>query len=304
MLTGPQPKLKIPGNVRRQSLLGNCANVLRHMARGKANFLRLATAPLRCLPNFVVIGCQRSGSSSLYEYLCRHSQILPAARKEVHYFDLRYAEGSWYYRSMFPLRFSRAFSGHGKSGGCITGEATPYYLPHPLVAERLADLLPDAKLIVIFRNPVDRAFSQYSTMVASGQEQHSFEEAIDLESARVDREVDRMLVEPSYYSWMHRRYSYLSRGHYAEQLNQWLEFFPRESFLFLQSERLFANANQTLARVCEFLGVPSFEIDRAERERAAKYGAQLEPQTRRRLEDYFAPHNQKLFALIGEEYDW
>ena len=107
---------------------------------------------LRMLPDFVIIGAQKSGTSSLYDFVVQHPAILPAAKKELHYFSLGYKKGEYWYRLRFPIRASQKL---------LSGEASPIYLFYPMVPGRMKKLLPDVKLIVILRNPVDRAYSHY-----------------------------------------------------------------------------------------------------------------------------------------------
>ncbi len=122
---------------------------------------RRLTSGSRRLPDFIILGAQRAGTSSLYYYLSQHPQILPAVRKELHFFDDHYRRGLGWYRSQFPTRGAR---------GTITGEATPYYLSHPHAPARIQRLLPQARLIVLLRNPVERAISHYFFEVSHQRE--------------------------------------------------------------------------------------------------------------------------------------
>jgi hypothetical protein len=184
------------------------------------------------MPAALMIGAQRSGSTSSFNYLIPHPNVLAPLGKELHYFDLHYARGLRYYRGRFPLR-SRLGSGN------ITVDATPYYMVHPPVPSRAAELLPDVKLIAVLRNPIDRALSHYQHEVRGGREPLSFEEALAREPERLKGEEERLRDEPNYYSWNHHRYSYVHRGLYLQQLRRWVEHFPRSQLLVLQSEQLF-----------------------------------------------------------------
>src|SRR5262245_18320944 len=106
-------------------------------------------------PHFIIIGAQRCGTTSLYNYLIRQLGVIPAAMKEVHFFDLNYQKGNEWYFSQFPEL--------GRDQ--ITGEASPYYIFHPRVPQRIKNLLPSIKLIVLLRNPTNRAFSHYQLQV-------------------------------------------------------------------------------------------------------------------------------------------
>ncbi len=130
-------------------------------------------------PAFVIVGAQRGGTTSLYRYLAAHPGVLPASRKELHYFTNRHDRGPDWYRSQFPPT----------PPGTITGESTPYYLFHPHAPRRLHAFAPDVKLIVLLRNPVDRAYSHYQLQVRRRHETLPFEEAIAREEERLAGEL-------------------------------------------------------------------------------------------------------------------
>lgn len=149
----------------------------------------------RMLPDFVIIGAQKSGTSFFYNLLTRHPQIEKAATKEVHFFSRYYDLGPSWYNSHFP------FPRQKDASNPLTGEATPYYLLHPLAARRAADTIPQARLIVMLRNPVDRAYSHYQHQVRMGNEPlPSFEEAIAAEGTRIEGEREKILRYKHYSS--------------------------------------------------------------------------------------------------------
>jgi hypothetical protein len=249
------------------------------------------------LPDFVIIGAQKCGTSFFYDVLSRHPHIQPAALKELHYFDRRFEEGIEWYRRCFPpprLKDGRK---------TITGEATPYYLFHPLVPERMAEVIPEARLISMLRNPVDRAYSAYQQQVRKGREPLSFEEAIEAEEARLRGEEGKISEDEHYISHVHRRFSYLARGIYVDQLLRWSEFFPREQMLVLKSEDLFESSRETLKSVLTFLDLPEWEPEARRVPNKGDYTS-MAPATRRRLEEYFEPHNQRLYKYLGVDFGW
>jgi hypothetical protein len=264
---------------------------------------RLRTGPFRVLPDFVIIGAQKAGTSSLYHYLTAHPDVAPAARKEVHYFDWAYKRGTNWYRSNFPLSIYQTGFQAFKGRRLVVGEASPYYLFHPHVPGRLKALLPDAKLIVLLRDPVERTLSAYQHQVRKGREPLSLVEALDREGERIDAETTRLLAEPMYNSEAHRNYSYLARGHYAEQLSAWFSVFPRERFLVLHSQDFFDDTTRVFLQVQEFLGLACWHPAEYRRFNAAEYEA-LDPAVRQRLVDYFAPHNARLYDLLGRDFGW
>lgn len=285
------------------SILQRAVTALRQAAFSDFGVVRPLSSPMRCLPDFLIIGSQRSGTTSLYDYICQHPDVIASQRKEVHFFDLNYQRGDWYYKASFPLKLKKTIGGLGRRQ-ILTGEATPCYLIHPHVPLRLFDMLPSAKLITILRNPIDRAFSHYNACVRMGVEKLSFTDAIAAESRRIDTELDRMMVDPSYYSWVYRRFSYLTRSHYADHLETWLKHFPRDAFLIMDSEGFFKDPQQTLDRVFDFLGLSPYRIEDLEVMRWLDYNESLDPNLRRELIDYFEPHNERLFQLIGERFSW
>lgn len=244
------------------------------------------------LPEFLVIGAQRAGTTSLYEYLTRHRDIAPAARKETHFFSLFYLRGLRWYREQFP------------GGGGITGEATPYYLFHPAAPARVRTDCPDVRLIVLLRDPVERAFSQYKHSVKQGWESLSFEEALREEPNRLRHEDDRRLSDPSYRSFAHQHLSYGARGRYSQQLERWLERFPRQQLLVLSSESFFRDPQDVLTRTFRFLGVPDQAIGPFEPRNVSTSAAAMPEETRARLRDHFSLQNARLFAMLGDDFGW
>jgi hypothetical protein len=258
---------------------------------------RTLTAPLRGLPSALIIGAQRSGTTSLFNYLVRHPDVLPPLGKEIHYFDLHYARGIKWYRGRFPY-------GYRLRRGALTLDASPYYLMHPQAPGRAARLLPEAKLVALLRNPVDRAFSHYQHEVRGGRETLSFGEAIEQEPERLAREEERLRADPGYYSFNHHRYSYTRRGQYVEQLRRWVEHFPRSRLLVLQSERLFRDPAAAIGAVQEFLGLRPHRGDSYEPFFQGEYDREIPLELKRRLVTYFEPYNRELFQWLGEEFDW
>jgi hypothetical protein len=265
---------------------------------------RHLTAPARVLPQFVVIGAQKGGTSSLYNYLTAHPAVVRAATKEIHYFDLNYHLGENWYRGHFPTRRRIARIGHRLGVHALTGEASPYYLFHPRVPGRVKALLPDARFIVVLRDPIERAVSHHNHEVIDGYETLDLVAAIDAEPRRLAGEVKRLATSDRHNaSFSHQHQSYLSRGQYAEQLERWFALFPRERFLIIESRELFDNPAAVTARAFEFLGLPpcdSLSYDIA----GARPHANLDPELRRRLTEHFAPHNQRLDELLGARLGW
>jgi hypothetical protein len=264
----------------------------RKVLRGTFRTYGVATAGLRPLPDFLILGAQKAGTTALYAYLRWHPQVTGPSFKEVSFFDRHYARGERWYRAHLPVR---------RSG--IVGEASPSYLFHPLAPERVARMLPRARLIALLRNPVDRAFSHYQHEVALGREQLSFEDALAQEDERMQGELERMLRDPTYFSYAWWNYTYASRGRYADQLERWLAAFPREQLLVLLTEELATDTARTYGRVLDFLGVDARGLDSYPRIFEREYGG-MDAATRARLETKFAEPNRRLRELLERELPW
>jgi hypothetical protein len=232
------------------------------------------------LPDFVIIGAQKGGTSFLYHLLTLHPLVEPAARKELHFFDNPelFDHGAEWYRRCFPRLNSK------DRQRFITGEATPYYLFDPPVAKRMAQIVPKARLIALLRNPIDRAYSHYQMQVKRGTEPRTFEEAIEQQHS-----------------------SYMSRGIYVDQLLRWFEFFGKEQMLILKSEDFFARPVETLKVVLTFLDLPDWQPEASElqqRRHSGTYKQKMDPSTRQRLEAYFEPYNQRLYECLDVDFGW
>jgi len=258
-------------------------------------FHRLTTS-LRVLPDFLVIGTMKGGTTSFFNYLVEHPQVRPPFRKEIKFFDIHYIQGPGWYRAHFPL-------GYKMKIGAVTGEATPYYIFHPTAPQRIAQTLPQVRLITLLRNPVDRAYSHYNHMLRVGREPLSFEEAIEREPERLAGEAEKIIADPRYSTFKHLHYSYLARGRYIEQLRQWFKFFPREQMLILSSEDLYSSPASVYGVAVAFLGIPAWEPDDFSVFKQGGYERMPAP-LRKRLLDYFKPYNEELFALLDTTFRW
>ena len=270
---------------------------------GTRRILGLLTSSLRVLPDFIIIGAQRSGSTSLYNYLIEHPHIHPGLMKEVHFFDNNYHKGVNWYRSFFPLSAHIRYLDRTHRRRFLTGEATPYYLYYPHAPRRIHATCPDVKLIVLLRNPVERAYSHYHHEVRLGVEDLPFAEAIEREKSDVPREVAKILKDENYRSFSHQNYSYLSRGIYIEQLEAWKEYFLREKMLILKSEDFFSNPDLVLDRTYEFLGVSKQTSTDFQIHNSLPY-RNIEPEIYESLTDYFEPYNHRLYQFLDMDLDW
>lgn len=262
----------------------------------------LATSGSRLLPNYLIIGGKRCGSTSLQEYLAAHPAVLPPhSGKGTRYFDVNYCKGMRWFRAHYPTERAARRRAAKLGTEVVTGEASPYYCFHPTALERIAATLPRVNLLFMLRDPVARAYSQWAHESKLGFEHLDVLSAFDAEEERIEGEEERLRADPCYVSFAHRHHAYLSRGHYAEQLARLYALFPAEQVLVLSFERFFSDSSAGMAEVLAFLNLPEHRLSRFGVHKAARY--QPMPSTvRKRLEDYYEPHNRRLAEDFGVYY--
>jgi hypothetical protein len=250
----------------------------------------------RVLPHFVILGAQKSGTTTLYAQLATHAAVMPALRKEVHYFDASRRPIEWY-RAFFPRR--RAVEARERVvGAAVTGEATPFYLFHPGAPARLRAAVPHARLVVVLRDPVERAVSGYHHAVRMGDERRSIDVALDPANVEELPEALEWYDDPACPA---RLRGHLARGRYAEQLERWFAALPREQVLVLETHELARGV--ALGRTLDFLGLSRTTVDLESDRNVGAYDPPTH-EVEERLRDYFAPHNERLFSLLGYRLDW
>lgn len=249
------------------------------------------------LPNCLIIGTQKGGTTSLFANLRQHPGVRGASRKEVHYFDLYHHYGPDWYRSFYPPTADKILSP-------VLLESSPYYLFHPAVPSRVRELLPDAKFIALLRDPIDRAYSHHLHARKRGLEPLGLTEALDAEANRLKGEEERLLSDPRYVSYSHRHQSYQARGLYARQLARWLDYFPRDRFLLLKSEDLFNCPDVTMSRILDFLGLEPWAKSTPMALNVNRDKGAIPEAVRDRLRQYYAEANEKLRQMVGLEFDW
>jgi hypothetical protein len=276
----------------------------RRSIRGGLDLFGEVTGRFRLLPSYVIVGAQKAGTSALYEYLVRHPLVGRSTNEEVQYFSLHYAKGTTWYRGHFPTVARASFVRRRYGRELITGESSPYYLFHPHALERIAELLPEAKLIVVLRNPVDRAYSQYNHSWQTGVEPlETFEAGLEAEAGRLDGELEKMLADPLYNSFSHYHHSYLARGLYVEQLERLYSLFDERQILLETAEDLSTDTDAVYVRALEFLGLPLRRLSHYPRQNV-RAKPPMRPETRRRLVEYFAEPNERLYAYLGRDLGW
>ena len=275
---------------------------------------RNTTKRFRKLPEFLVIGGAKCGTTSLFSYILQHPKVVAPTLKEVHFFEYISKTNESWYRMHFPI----------KKNGIVTGEATPGYLVHPFVPERVHKIIPNVKLIIILRNPVDRAYSAFNYMMNLGtQIRTDFENVINEEISRMkliegnpefeisDRNYDYTLT-----------YSYLRHGIYVNYIKNWFRYFPKEQFFMLHSKELSDNTNSVMQKIFGFLQLPNYNLNDFENKKIRKifskagneldnenrFNVQSYPkmkeETRKSLLSFFKPYNEELFKFIGKRFEW
>lgn len=265
--------------------------------------IRRLNAKGRVCPDFIIVGAQKCGTTSLYAYMCQHPQVMPGLIKEVHFFDLNYNRGIGWYRAHFPLKREIARQEQVMCKRVITGEATPYYIFHPHAPRRMAETLPNAKLILLLRNPVKRAFSHYNHNRRKGREPLDFGQAVDREEIRLRGEMERMLADESYQSYNYQHFSYVRRGIYIEQIMRYKKFFAPEQLLIIKSEDLFGNPILIFRQIRKFLELDEYVPRNMHPANTGNYSKSYRPDFDT-LQRIYAPHNQRLSKEIKRDLGW
>jgi hypothetical protein len=264
------------------------------------------TSPLRLKPEYLIIGAQKAGTTSLFKYLTNHPNVAMVNPKEIHYYTINFSKGELWYRMHFPTAAYRWIYKQLKGQHLLSGESTPYYLFHPHVPKRAAKDIPNAKLIILLRNPVDRAYSHYKHTVRNHPEREtlSFPDAIEQEDERTKAYVERLRTDETDPGDLLGHINYKARGHYAEQIARWLEYFERSQMLVLSSEKFLQNTHGEYLRVLNFLDLPEQVPDNLPKHHEGGYADSMDTKTRAYLKEYFKPYNQELYAMLGIDFGW
>lgn len=258
---------------------------------------RLLTSPLRMLPDFIIPGETKCGTTSLFRSMCTHPGIEGSWIKEPNNF-IQYGGTSFYCKMNFP------FKPYLKLGRRpVVGEASVEYLSKPWVPESIKALVPEVKLIVLLRYPVARALSDFKMMTESGHETEDFDTVInrtldwlgDSSLARlvsVARQLDRAPLR------------YVTKGCYVQSVAPWLNCFDRGNVLFIKSEHFFDDPVSVFERIFSFLGVDENFSPTVKQLRKARISVRYKDGTIQRLHDYFATANKDLESLIGYDISW
>tara|TARA_B000000460_G_scaffold142863_1_gene100817 strand:+ start:498 stop:1418 length:921 start_codon:yes stop_codon:yes gene_type:complete len=259
------------------------------------------TSSFRTLPNFFVIGGVRCGTTSLYHYLGQHNCIKQAMYDELGYFDDNFHLGLNWYRSLFPTKFIQKKI-ESKYKKFLTYDVTPFYIYNPLVVDRIFKFSPNAKIIAVLRNPIDRAYSNFNNRIQDeGDTETTFEEIVYSEIEKIknneNNNENNVFLVNEFYDLD------LARGFYAKQLKFWFKKFPRKNIFLTSSEELATNTDKTVSEIFEFLEVPEQKISDLTKQNKIKY-PKMKDSTREILINFFKPYNEELFGMIGSKFDW
>jgi len=276
----------------------NCYRIVYHQLL-KRNIFAL-TGLIRVLPDFLVIGAKRCGTTSLFYHLPEHPCISKSPHDNMGFFNDNFHLGVNWYKSFFPTIFTRNKI-KSEFGNFLAFDVTTTYMEEESTANNVYQIKPNMKIIVILRNPVDRAYSQYHLNLREKTEKRSFEDAMEENMNELNKEShERYEIKPKFSA---EENNYLKKGLYAQQLRHWLNIFPMESMLILSTEEFESNQQAIYNKIFEFLNISQFEVKNTEKMEKGSY-PQMKSETRSLLLDYFRSHNNELFKLINKKFDW
>ncbi len=270
-------------------------------------------------PDFFILGGQKCGTTALADFLTKHPDVVGVKDKEAHFFhrDQVHARGQAWYAAQFPGR--AAF----RSGARLF-DATPCYLYHHGTAERIRDYAPDARMLVMLRNPVARAWSAYVMVrhVRENFRNHVMRKILlDANPEQRDPMVRLYYAEtfPEFgelveqeIAWVEAgdtsttETSFVRRGLYAEQLERYFKVFPRDRLMIVEDRELRNQREVVMSKVAQFLGLRpiQWKADRLVDKNVRNYSEKPDPKVVERLHQFFKPHNERLFDLLGRRFDW
>jgi hypothetical protein len=224
--------------------------------------------------------------------------------KGAYFFDEEFERGPDWYFSHFPLRSTVRAAERFRGRPVRSGEASPYYLFHPLAAERAAGLVPDAKVIALLRHPVERAHSHFRERRANGTEPlEDFGAAVAAEEGRLKGEVDKILHQPGYRSVAHRHQSYVAQSEYLRGLQRWWDHYGRDNVLVIRSEDLYSDPQGVFDQVCDTVGLDRIVL-RDPKVFNAQPKSSIDPALYASLQEQLTPGVRALEAELGRDLDW
>ncbi|MCU1368825.1 MAG: sulfotransferase [Ilumatobacteraceae bacterium] len=286
---------------------GRAGTALTDAAKAALRQYGVATAGHRRPPELIVVGAKRGGTTSLWKYLDSHPGVLPTFPraekiKGTYFFDEEWAQGERWYRSHFPTDHARAKAAERLGYDPIALEASPYYLFHPHAPARARQVAPDAVIVALLRDPVERAFSHYKER-RNHTEPLSFAEALAAEEERTGGEEARMLADPSVVSPAHRHQTYLAQSRYAPMLQRWFAAFPRDQVLVTAAEDFYADPQKFCDQVTERVGLPHHDLGNPEPFNSEP-SADMDPEVRAQLRAELDEDITAVEELLGRAMPW
>lgn len=264
--------------------------------------LRLITSPFRVLPDFIIPGEAKCGTTSIYRYMCQNPDIYPADVKEPNNF-IHHPQSAMFCKCHYPLIFTRIFHENVRRGKFLTGEASAEYLSKHKTPAAIAGILPDVKIVILMRNPVTRAYSDYQMLKKYGVISEEFDEIAEKTMAWIaDSDMDE-LVESSL-QVEHSVIRYVYRGIYVNSVKRWLDNFPRENIMFIKSEEFFENPQNILDDVYGFLGARGMKHPEFQVKKMGEYDTAISPDLAAKMAGFYKPYNEKLYELTGRDFGW
>lgn len=256
----------------------------------------------RCLPDLLIAGCQKGGTSSLHTYLAQHPKMFPGDIKEIHFFDGglqdewdKYAAGEPLYRSYFPQ------ASKVRAAGGLTFEASPTYMFSPYAPERMAAMVPDAKIVLLLRDPVERAISHYFHESRRGRESLDIEAAFQAEQERLAPAI----ASGNFKSQAWIRHSYVERGLYAKQIKRLLEYYNQSQIKIYDSADLFAAPATIVEDVLTFVGLSADGLNVDYKPVGTGTNRKAVPDgVRDFLNAAFEVPNRELETLLNRSFSW
>ncbi len=255
------------------------------------------TSSMRKLPDFMVIGGKRCGTTTLFEFLKQHPNISNSPFDHIGFFDDNYRLGIDYYKSFFPIK-------NKKNNSMLDYDVTTSYLTSPYVPERIYKHIPNIKLIVLLRNPTARAWSEYNSILATNNNQQTFETYIDEELNELENYDFEEKVRKNDYNLKNPNLNYIKKGLYVYYIKKWLALFPKKNILIFSTEEFGQNENLVFEKIFKFLELPHHKINNFTRMSKSNYKNKINPETKKKLDNFFYSKNQELFKLLNHNFSW
>jgi hypothetical protein len=255
---------------------------------------------MRVLPNFLIIGNSFCCKTLLYDYMVQHPLILKNLREETAFWGWHYEKGMSWYRSNFPTKLHKKMVEFFHRENVHIGETIN--IPIQNRPKQIDNILSKPKIIVILRNPIERAFVRYLADVRAGLEERSFEDA--LEKAKPKSEILKKMKMNEIKGVDENASLYITGSIYYYDLKRWSEFFPIDQMLFVTSEDLLNQPLETTNKALEFLELEPLKTIKKIGKNWEENAEKMNILTREKLKEIFEPHNQELFNFIGKKFDW